>query len=62
MSAEIHEDPEVENLRWIVFNVEVPGTLAQLNALTDRWYRESAKACPPTLHGEYGLCVNFAKR
>src|SRR5262245_52059182 len=62
MSAEIHEDPEVENLRWIVFDVQVPCTLAQLNALTDQWYRESAAACPPTLYGEFGLCVNFAKR
>ena len=58
MSAEIHEDPEVENLRWIVFDVEVPCTLNRLNELTDRWYRESAKACPSALYGEFGLAVH----
>ncbi|MCI0684828.1 MAG: hypothetical protein L0Y71_22250 [Gemmataceae bacterium] len=55
MSAEVHEDPEVENLRWIVFDVEVPCTLDRLNELTDDWYRSTPTVCPMTLHGEFGL-------
>jgi len=61
MSAEIHEDSEVENLRWIVFDVEVPCTLQRLNELTDAWYRESAAVCPPTLFGEFGLAAHWVE-
>ena len=58
MTAEIHEDPEVENLRWIVFDVEVPCTLDRLNELTDDWYRSTPNACPTTLFGEFGLAAH----
>jgi len=46
MKVGLHEDPEAADLRWILFEVEVPWSKEQWRAGMKAWYRESAAACP----------------
>ncbi len=56
--AEVHEDPEIADLRWLLFEVEVPWKNSK-RALQAReeWHDALAALCPAPLLNEMILLV-----
>ncbi|MCI0681253.1 MAG: hypothetical protein L0Y71_04045 [Gemmataceae bacterium] len=58
MGAEVHHDPEIAGLSWLLFEVEVPWkTSAQAMQANKAWYRATAEACPKPLLMEFTLLI-----
>jgi len=58
MSAEIHYDPEIEGLHWLLFDVEVPwDSYEPIRKAKDSWYDQVFAFCPPLLITEFSLSV-----
>jgi len=58
--AHVEHDPELADLRWIIFDVQVPGlTVPEAVEVEKRWIRELLRICPPqvALHFLLGLDV-----
>jgi hypothetical protein len=59
MGVEVHEDPEIADLSWIVFTVEGPWkSFEEENALRKQWYHETAVVCPKHLLCDFALHLN----
>jgi hypothetical protein len=57
-SVVVHHDPEVEGLRWILFEVEVPwATFEQARQADIEWYQETAALCPAPLLCDFSLII-----
>jgi len=59
IAAEMHEDPDVEGLRWISFHVEVCWNDAErVRKARDAWYDRTAKDYTPALLSDFGLEID----
>src|SRR4051794_27718912 len=56
--VEVHHDPEIEGLSWLLFEVEVPwDSFEQVRTALDVWYRDTAALCPAPLITTFTLSV-----
>lgn len=56
--VEVHHDPEIEGLSWLLFEVEVPwDSFEQVQTALDIWHRETFALCPATLITAFTLSV-----
>jgi hypothetical protein len=59
LSADLHEDPDVAGLRWVLIRVEVPWVDAErARRARDEWYARTAEACPPAVLADFGLEID----
>ncbi len=59
LKAEIEEDPEIANLRHLLFSAEVPWpTYEQARLARNLWYQETADVCPAPLLCEFRLHID----
>lgn len=59
ISAELHEDSEVDGLRWISFHVEVCWNDAErVRQARDEWYERTAKSYTPPTLADFGLEID----
>jgi hypothetical protein len=55
VDVEVHEDPEIADLRSILFEVEVHWSKEQWRHAMNAWYRETGAVCPRPLLTEFNL-------
>lgn len=56
LTVEVHADPDVPALRWLIFRAEVPWTdPAPARAARDEWYARTAAVCPGPILTNVGL-------
>ena len=59
LSADLHEDPDVAGLRWVLVRVEVPWADAErARRARDEWYARTAQTCPPAVLADFGLEID----
>jgi hypothetical protein len=59
MSADLHEDPDVAGLRWVLVRVEVPwADAARARRARDEWNARTAEVCPPAALADFGLEID----
>lgn len=59
VSAELHEDPDVAGLRWVLIRVEVPWADGErARRARDEWYARTAEACPTDVLSDFGLEID----
>jgi hypothetical protein len=59
VSADLHEDPDVAGLRWVLVRVEVPWADAErARRARDEWYARTAAVCPPAALADFGLEID----
>ena len=59
LTAVVHDDPDVADLRWIIFRAEVAWTdPAQARAARDEWYARTAAVCPGPILTHVGLDID----
>jgi hypothetical protein len=60
LDVHLEEDPEIADLRFIVFRVDVADMDVEQAARTqDQWIRESRRCCPPTPDCAFVLGLNL---
>ncbi|GEM_PF-6246127 len=58
LSVEVHHDPEIANLSWLLFEVDVPWpTTEQAMQANTAWYRATEVVCPKPLLMEFVLLI-----
>lgn len=58
MQVEVHHDPEIAGLKWLLFQVEVPWqTTAEVLQAEKTWNRATAAVCPRPLWMELTLLI-----
>jgi hypothetical protein len=58
----LEEDPEIADLKFIVFLVGFVGTNAdQVYEAREQWIRESPKSCPPPCPFPFALALELAR-
>ena len=58
VTVEVHHDPEVEGLSWLIFDVYTPmDSSEQVQAATTEWFRRTAAVCPSHLLTEFSLSI-----
>src|SRR5439155_11884041 len=56
----LEEDPEIANLKFIVFQVGVVGRDAfQIHEAREQWIRESLRCCPPPCAFPFALALEL---
>ena len=59
ISAQLHEDPDVDGLRWISFQVEVCWNDAErVRQARDEWYDRTARAYAAAVLADFGLEID----
>lgn len=59
LTAEVHDDPDVAGLRWVIFRAEVPWAEPdQVRSARDAWYARTAATCPPPVLAHVGLDID----
>lgn len=59
LSVSVHDDPDVPDLRWLIFRAEVPwADPARARAARDKWYARTAAVCPGPLLTLVGLDID----
>jgi hypothetical protein len=59
ISADLHEDPDVAGLRWVLIRVDVPWADGErARQARDEWYARTAEVCPPGLLADFGLEID----
>lgn len=59
ISADLHEDPDVAGIRWVLIRVEVSWADGERARLArDEWYARTAEACPPEVLEHFGLEID----
>jgi hypothetical protein len=57
--ADLHEDPDVPDLRWVLIRVEVPWADAErARRARDEWYIRTAEVFPPAVLADFGLEID----
>ena len=58
LSVEVHHDPEIANLSWLLFEVDVPWkTSEEAMQAYKAWYRATDAVCPKPLLMEFSLLI-----
>jgi hypothetical protein len=58
ISCEIHEDPEIEGLQWLLFIAQVPwSSSTQVRAAREAWYNETSGYCPGPVLTEFNISI-----
>ena len=59
ISADLHEDPDVAGVKWILIRVEVPWADGErARQARDEWYAITAEACSPAVLADFGLEID----
>src|SRR5262245_1860766 len=59
ISADVHEDPDVADVKWVLIRVEVPWADGErARQARDDWYARTAAACPPAVLADFGLEID----
>jgi hypothetical protein len=58
LAVEVHDDPEIADLRWIVFDVDVPWSKQQWREGMKAWHRETRAVCPAPLMPTFCLIAH----
>jgi hypothetical protein len=59
ISADLHEDPDVAGVQWILIRVEIPWADGErARRARDEWYARTAEACSPAALGDFGLEID----
>lgn len=59
LSIDLHEDPDVANLRWVLIRVEVPWEDAErTRRARDEWYARTAETIPAAVLADFGLEID----
>jgi hypothetical protein len=59
ISADLHVDPDVAGVQWVLIRVEVPWVDSeQTRQARDEWYARTAEVCSPTVLADFGLEID----
>jgi hypothetical protein len=59
LSVDLHEDPDVANLRWVLIRVDVPWEDAERTRhARDEWYVRTAEILPAAALADFGLEID----
>jgi hypothetical protein len=59
LSVDLHDDPEVAKLRWVLIRVEVPWEDAErTRQARDEWYVRTAETLPVAALADFGLEID----
>ena len=59
MSADLHEDPDVADARWVLIRVVVPWTDGErARQARDQWYAHTGDVCSPGVLANFGLEID----
>jgi hypothetical protein len=59
IAADLHEDPDVAKLQWVLIRVEVPWADGErARRARDEWYARTAEVCPPAVLRDFGLEID----
>jgi len=58
-SADLHEDPDVADVQWVLIRVEVPWTEGErARQARDEWYARTGELCSPAVLANFGLEID----
>ena len=58
-SADLHEDPDLPGVAWVLIRVEVPWADDELTrSARDEWYARTAEVCTPAVLADFGLEID----
>jgi hypothetical protein len=59
ISVDLHKDPDVAGVEWVVVRVEVPWADGErARQARDEWYARTAAVCPPAVLADFGLEID----